>query len=599
MLWGLEIGGFRSFGTVLRLSRFGKVNLFVGTNNSGKSNVLRFIQRFGCNVGELLNGNSNIDLAPDERHLGAEPFRLGTVLNLDPAKEAEELYDQIKRRIGVNVLTKFVEAIAPQGECWITRGAQADIPWPSKELCRTIQPVMTDNEWRVLWSSVLGRSGGDILEHWIPETLRHFRQRLSKQYPVAEIPVDRRVLKEIPPVQGQRSDSQTRKVIRLDGAGSIQRLAEMQNPNYTDHAEQSKKFKAVTAFVAQILDAADTTIYVPHTQDQVYVSTRGRSHLPLASLGSGIEQVVLHAVAATSISKSLVCFEEPELHLHPVLQRQLIDYLQRDTDNQYFIATHSAHMIDLPGVDVFHVELENGESRVAKVSTHSDQWRVCQILGYRASDIVQANCVLWIEGPSDRIYLKHWLTHVAPELVEGHHYSLMFYGGKLLSHLSADIEPEEFIDLRRLNRHVAVIIDSDKKSARDPIRETKLRVQSEITQHGGFVWITQGREIENYVEPATLRNAVFQFRPDRASKVATHPFHVAVPKTSEKKNAPSLDKIKIATLVAKEPASLDRLDLRARIEALAGFILQANGIRGKAPTQTIAERNTDSVAKNP
>ena len=55
----------------------------------------------------------------------------------------------------------------------------------------------------------------------------------------------------------------------------------------------------------------------------------------------------------------------------------------------------------------------------------------------RTSDIrlviLQANCVVWVEGPSDRIYLKHWIEAVTSELIEGLHYSIMFYGGRLLS----------------------------------------------------------------------------------------------------------------------------------------------------------------------
>ncbi|MEZ4770015.1 MAG: hypothetical protein R2844_16480, partial [Caldilineales bacterium] len=74
----------------------------------------------------------------------------------------------------------------------------------------------------------------------------------------------------------------------------------------------------------------------------------------------------------------------------------------------------------------------------------------------RASDILQANCIIWVEGPSDRIYLKHWLRTIAPELDEGIQFSIMFYGGRLLSHLSADdAEIDEFISLRKINQNLA------------------------------------------------------------------------------------------------------------------------------------------------
>jgi hypothetical protein len=39
-------------------------------------------------------------------------------------------------------------------------------------------------------------------------------------------------------------------------------------------------------------------------------------------------------------------------------------------------------------------------------------------------------------GPSDRLYLLHWLKALDPDLTEGLHFPSMLYGGKLLGHLS-------------------------------------------------------------------------------------------------------------------------------------------------------------------
>jgi hypothetical protein len=47
------------------------------------------------------------------------------------------------------------------------------------------------------------------------------------------------------------------------------------------------------------------------------------------------------------------------------------------------------------------------------------------------------------------------------------------------------------------------VIDSDKKSLNDDINATKKRVKEQAEKLGGLVWVTEGREIENYV-PAKL-----------------------------------------------------------------------------------------------
>jgi len=45
-LQGIKINNYRSFNAEgITLENFGKVNLFIGKNNSGKSNVLRFINK--------------------------------------------------------------------------------------------------------------------------------------------------------------------------------------------------------------------------------------------------------------------------------------------------------------------------------------------------------------------------------------------------------------------------------------------------------------------------------------------------------------------------------------------------------------------------
>jgi hypothetical protein len=93
---------------------------------------------------------------------------------------------------------------------------------------------------------------------------------------------------------------------------------------------------------------------------------------------------------------------------------------------------------------------------------------------------------LWVEGPSDRLYLKLWLRQYQaesnPPLIEGSDFSFVYYGGKILSHFAfADDGQEDLIALIRVCRYSGVVmdLDTDPTEPTEEVRETKARIQAE------------------------------------------------------------------------------------------------------------------------
>jgi hypothetical protein len=361
----------------------------------------------------------------------------------------------------------------------------------------------------------------------------------------------------------------------LNGQGIIARLLQLQNPEYATRKER-EKFDKINHFIQSVTGARDAHLEVPHSGKELLVEIDGRL-LPIEQLGTGIHEVVIFAAAAVAHEDVFMCLEEPEIHLHPRLQKRLMSFLRDETNNTYFITTHSAHLLDTSGSTVFHVQLnEHNETEVQPISTPNGRAHICFDLGYRPSDLVQSNCIIWVEGPSDRIYLKNWIRSLDETLIEGEHYSIMFYGGRLLAHLSVvdDQEVGDFIQLQRLNRRVAILIDSDLNSRVDSIRPTKQRVIEEIANHGGFAWVTAGREVENYVDQVEMVAALAKIHPQTEFKNNSGQWKCVYETKSTGRNG--ADKMAIAKHLCQKSLRLDILDLADRIDELVKYIRASN-----------------------
>ncbi len=569
----LAIAGYRSFGKEPQyFDKFSKINLLIGRNNAGKSNVLRFLSEVYPDGSQPIKKSRD----PLSYHLPARPPTLigvgeeVTLINRNP--RIRDDHPLIKNTDNCHLVNAAHLAL---GRLYLSKCEieKTNICWAVNELNSNEKDQswinalkkITTNDLSPLYVQLTGRQSGQRERDIEPVIIRNARPMLQPAN-VVVIPAIRQI-----GIKGSTSEE-------FDGNGIIERLARLQNPPVLEQPLR-QKFQDITDFLRNVTENPEATIEVPYERDTINVHMDGKA-LPLESLGSGIHEVIILAVAATVLSDHVVCIEEPELHLNPVLQRKLMRYLAEHTSNQYFITTHSAALMDTPDAEIYHIKLQDGASVVERATSDRQRSNICEDLGYHPSDLLQANCIIWVEGPSDRIYLNYWIAAINSELIEGIHYSIMFYGGRLASHLSnrdIDEEVEDFILLRRLNRRGMIVIDSDRSKKGARINATKTRLQAEFDQSPGHAWITDGREIENYIPPVQLTAAINSEIPYAQVMSSMSKYDNCLKIKGKKGSETQASKIDIARYVTKNyQPDFSILDLKKQVDKIIRFVIDSN-----------------------
>lgn len=255
---------------------------------------------------------------------------------------------------------------------------------------------------------------------------------------------------------------------------------------------------------------------------EIYLKEEEKGTIPLSKSGSGLKTVIstlaVLRLVSEDPSKCVFMLEELENNLHPTIQRKLFQFLRDfavENGCTIFTTTHSHVAIDLfsgdEQVQIYHVQHDGEKSSVVRVNDYRAMVDVLDNIGVKASDLLQANGVIWCEGPSDAVYLQKWIElWSGGRLKNNVHYQCMFYGGGLIRYLGAgeaegdDPNLSHLIDVLHINKNVVLLADSDKASQDDDLKPNLEKVKSSLEEDNHMCWVTAGREIEQYIPESVL-----------------------------------------------------------------------------------------------
>ncbi|MDH5938061.1 AAA family ATPase [Vibrio splendidus] len=280
--------------------------------------------------------------------------------------------------------------------------------------------------------------------------------------------------------------------------------------------EQRKKVRKYEQYLSRNFFFGQDISLVPMvSKDVVYFKEGDKEEHPIYDLGDSIQSIIILTFPIFMAEKPTMFFiEEPEHYLHAGLQRTLIETFAQHEEHMFFMTTHSNHLLDLAqereDVSIQQVRQENGETLVTPTQEYSE---LLDNLGVRASSVLLANCSIWVEGVTDKLYLRAYMKKYIQELHdsgncqkanelnsyhENLHYVFTEYQGSNITHWAfGNKATDTQTPAKKLNKNILLIADADINGKGNRTEELEEALGE------GFL-LLEWKEIENYIPHSIL-----------------------------------------------------------------------------------------------
>lgn len=263
-----------------------------------------------------------------------------------------------------------------------------------------------------------------------------------------------------------------------------------------------------------------------NTKEIISIHIEGEKYSrDLFNLGDGIQAlIILMYKIFLAEDNSYIFIDEPEINLHPGMQRLFLEQIKSNSDLvkknlTYFISTHSNHFLDLTleknniSIYSFYSKVEDdGEKRLIIKNANSGDNEILKNIGVNNSSVFMANSSIWVEGISDRIYIRAFLKSYCeykrvkfPK--EDIDFAFFEYAGFNIDHyFFSNIDDSSMQDMiisdvkaMALSNRIFLLADSDNARANTSKGKRIAKIESAKSLNFEPKIIRDYREIENFI----------------------------------------------------------------------------------------------------
>lgn len=478
-----------------------RLNFFIGKNNAGKSRFLR--ELFKTPQGQQIYTSLQFrnlqgfkkKLIQSKKYGQADTYYMHFLNAVNEIKPSNIGSAKSNFSNALNYLSKFGQLSGllsnnntPQAEAYF-----------SKEIEQNLNPIFTNTKFYI-----------PILRGMRPVT------DLDEKYPYIE--------------RAQRDYFKNQNKFNKENIITGERLYHELKTHLLGEPEQRELIKNYEEKLSQYFFDNEPVTLIPkfgkdeqgNEIDVVHIKIGKDAQRSIFELGDGLQQAIILTYEAYIKSKDkegniethAFFIEEPELHMHAGMVRQLMNFYLNETPHYYFFTTHSNHLLDMADEsDQVMIQKfvkqpkENSKQFEFKIYRCDRDRDLLASLGVRPSSVYLANCTIWVEGITDRLYITKYMqkyldvlkqeealevegkpnnldlykfrTSDIQRLMPNYHYTFVEYAGSNLTHWDFSNEFTDHLDDCGMNAlltstSVFLIADGDIKTKNKGIRATSL-----------------------------------------------------------------------------------------------------------------------------